>query len=121
MPRQAYQLGDHNSLCSHCGRGYKFSQLREEWDGQMACFRCYNPKHPDLEPIVASREDSAIDPRSIPRASFDNLAFVDVEGLSVLGGVMFNGVDFGEEWTCDEMNISCDEGVDSIQDFEEIR
>jgi hypothetical protein len=113
-----FEQGTNNSLCHTCGRVYKANQLREQWDGIIACPRCYDSKHPDLEPRIAPKEDPRPDLAS-PRPSFENLTFVDVPGLSEWDGVMCNGQDYGTEWTWDEMNITWDEAfADQIEDLE---
>lgn len=108
MKQSYYAQDDNKAICDICARAYKQSQLRMQWDYAMACYRCYDSKHPDLEPIIPPSEDPMVyDAR--PRPSFDNLTFVDEPGLSVWGGVMNNGSDYGTEWIWDDMNIDWDE------------
>ena len=101
-------LGDNNSLCDICGRAVKHSTLRMQWDKLFACKRCYDSKHPDLDPIIASRENPMI-PDARPRPSFENLTFIDVPGLNVWGGVLNNGHNYDTEFTWGEMDITWDE------------
>jgi hypothetical protein len=108
MKQNYYKQDDWKALCDTCGRAYKGTELRPQWDGIMACYRCYDSKHPDLEPVIAPKEDPMV-PNARPRSEFDNLTFVDTPGLSVWDGVMFNGVDYDTEWTWDDMNVSWDE------------
>ena len=37
---------------------YKLSELKEEWNGLKTCPECFEPKHPQLEPLP-----HVIDPR----------------------------------------------------------
>lgn len=108
MKHSHYKLGDHKALCDICGRAYKGSELRTQWDNAEACYRCYDSKHPDLDPIRIPKEDPMV-PNARPRSEFDNLNFVDVPGLSIWDGVMYNGTDYGTEFTWNEMNISWNE------------
>ena len=39
------------ALCDRCGFEYKLAQLREEWNGLKTCRECFEPKHPQLEPL----------------------------------------------------------------------
>jgi len=106
--KSKYKYGDHKALCDVCGRAWNGSDLRLQWDNLLACPRCWDAKHPDLEPIIAPKEDPMV-PDARPRPSFDNLTFVDIDGLSEWGGMMNSGNDYGTEFTWDEMDISWDE------------
>lgn len=108
MKHSYYEQGSWKSLCDICGRAYKGTDLRMQWDNAMACYRCYDTKHPDLEPIIAPNEDPMV-PDARPRPEFANLTFVDVEGLSAWGGVMDNGYDLGTEWTWEGLDITWEE------------
>ena len=113
--KQGFVLGDNNSLCMTCSRNYKSSQIKEQWDGILACPRCYDYKHPDLDPIIAPVEDP--NPTNAnPRPSAANWTYVDEPGVSIWGGVMNNGRDYGTEWLWSEMEIGFDE-----QTFDDFR
>ena len=48
----AYASGKHSiAICDRCGFQYKYTQLREEWNGFRVCSECFEPKHPQLEPV----------------------------------------------------------------------
>jgi len=48
----AYASGKHSiAICDRCGFQYKYTQLREEWNGFRVCPECFEPKHPQLEPV----------------------------------------------------------------------
>jgi len=66
MGRADYlKLGDHNAICDICGFKYKMSELKETWDGYMACSQDWNPRQPqdyvkgvqDNQSVEISRPD----------------------------------------------------------------
>ena len=57
----AYALGKFaKGLCDRCAFEYKLSELREEWNGSKVCPDCYEPKHPQLEPLTATADPEAL-------------------------------------------------------------
>lgn len=42
--------GDPWKYCDSCGVKYRASQTRKNWKGLVQCEKCYDPKHPALEP-----------------------------------------------------------------------
>ena len=57
----AYALGKFaKGLCDRCAFEYKLSELREEWNGAKVCPDCYEPKHPQLEPLTATAAPEAL-------------------------------------------------------------
>ena len=47
MPNADYfALGDWNAICDRCGRKFKASRLRKDWQGFMVCERDWEPRHP---------------------------------------------------------------------------
>lgn len=50
-----YIKGDHWVICDRCGFKYRFSQMRETWDGLWVCEEDWEPKHPQLS--VKGKED----------------------------------------------------------------
>ena len=57
----AYALGKFaKCLCDRCAFEYKLSELREEWNGAKVCPDCYEPKHPQLEPLTATADPEAL-------------------------------------------------------------
>ena len=57
----AYALGKFaKGLCHRCAFEYKLSELREEWNGAKVCPDCYEPKHPQLEPLTATADPEAL-------------------------------------------------------------
>lgn len=55
-------------ICDRCGFEYKLLQLKEEWNGLKTCPSCYEPKHPQLDPLP-----HVIDPEALyePRPNND--------------------------------------------------
>ena len=108
MKQSYYKQGDWKAQCDQCGRAYKGTDLREQWDGAMTCFRCYDSKHPDLDPIIAPREDPMVS-HARPRSEFDNLTFVNEGGINIWGGMLNNGHDYNEEFYWEQMDINWNE------------
>ena len=48
------------ALCDRCAFEYKFSELQEEWNGAKVCSDCFEPKHPQLEPLTAKSDPEAL-------------------------------------------------------------
>jgi hypothetical protein len=44
--RPSYSNGDWKSCCDRCGRLYKASSLRKEWNGLMTCDSCWEHRQP---------------------------------------------------------------------------
>ena len=48
----AYASGKHSiAICDRCGFRYKYTQLQKEWTGFRVCSECFEPNHPQLEPV----------------------------------------------------------------------
>jgi len=57
----AYATGKYAiALCDRCGFEYKLSQLKEEWNGLKTCRDCFDPKHPQLEPLPHVSDPEAL-------------------------------------------------------------
>jgi hypothetical protein len=41
-----YADGEWNTICDMCGFKYKSSQIKKQWDGVMACRKCWRPRQP---------------------------------------------------------------------------
>jgi len=48
------------ALCDRCAFEYKLNELKEEWNGAKVCPDCYEPKHPQLEPLTATADPEAL-------------------------------------------------------------
>jgi|TARA_R110000751_G_scaffold64547_3_gene132576 NAD-dependent SIR2 family protein deacetylase len=48
----AYASGKHAlAICDRCGWQYPYLSMKTEWDHARVCPECYEPKHPQLDPI----------------------------------------------------------------------
>ena len=57
----AYALGKFaKALCDRCAFEYKLHELKEVWNGLKVCSDCYEPKHPQLEPITVKADPEAL-------------------------------------------------------------
>ena len=57
----AYAIGKYaKAVCDRCGFEYKLSQLKEEWNGTKTCRDCFDPKHPQLEPLPHVSDPEAL-------------------------------------------------------------
>jgi len=67
----AYASGKHSvAICDRCGFRFKYSKLRKEWTGFRVCSECYEPKHPQLEPVRHVADPEALrNPRPSVNAS----------------------------------------------------
>lgn len=50
-------------ICDRCGFRYGLRELRKEWNGLKTCPECFEPKHPQLEPIL-----QPVDPEALRQA-----------------------------------------------------
>lgn len=51
-----YALG----ICDQCGQQFMLNDLKKTWDGFKVCYECYEPKHPQLEPLRAVSDPEAL-------------------------------------------------------------
>jgi len=42
--KPSYASGDNKAICDRCGRLYKMSTLRKEWNGLYTCSSCWEPR-----------------------------------------------------------------------------
>ena len=64
------------AICDRCGQRYRYLKLRKEWTGLKTCPDCFEPKHPQLEPIRPGPDPTALyEPRP------DSRTEVSVENL----------------------------------------
>ena len=48
------------AICDRCGFRYFLKELRKEWNGLKTCPECYEPKHPQLEPLPHVMDPEAL-------------------------------------------------------------
>lgn len=68
----AFASGKHSlAICDRCGFRFKYTQLQKEWTGFRVCSECFEPKHPQLEPVRHRADPQALrHPRpDVPAAS----------------------------------------------------
>lgn len=57
----AFASGKHAlAICDRCGFRYKYSQIREEWNGSRVCPECFENKHPQLDPPKVRADAEAL-------------------------------------------------------------
>ena len=57
----AYAIGLYSkAICDRCGFRYDYLDLRQEWTGFKVCPECYEPKHPQLEPVHHPADPQAL-------------------------------------------------------------
>jgi|TARA_A100000172_G_C3040322_1_gene110205 hypothetical protein len=69
----AYARGKYaNAICDRCGFKFPYLSLLTEWDHTRVCPECYEPKHPQLDPVHPPVDAEALhQPRpdvSLPQA-----------------------------------------------------
>jgi len=106
----AYALGKHaKAICDRCGFEYKLSKLREEWNGLKTCTSCFEPKHPQLEPLPHVMDSEAL---YKPRPSTDQgvgEGFVVVIYSNIYEGNSMDPNIIGSNFLVDEMTGSVGE------------
>lgn len=48
------------AICDRCGFQCDYLELRQEWNGLRTCTECWEPKHPQLDPIYPPTEPQAL-------------------------------------------------------------
>jgi hypothetical protein len=48
------------AICDTCGQRYRLKQLKEQWDGFMACPECFDLKQPQLDPPPIGEDPQAV-------------------------------------------------------------
>ncbi len=57
----AYATGKYAiAQCDRCAFEYPLNQLKKEWNGLKTCPECYEPKHPQLEPLPHVMDPEAL-------------------------------------------------------------
>ena len=93
----AYASGKRSlARCDKCGFVEKYLELKEEWNSLRVCEECYEPKHPQLDPISHRVDPEALrDPRPTESAPTIHLGKVivsnPVDSNGVSSPIMFAG------------------------------
>ena len=57
----AYATGKYAiAQCDRCAFEYPLNQLKKEWNGLKTCPECWEPKHPQLEPLPHVMDPEAL-------------------------------------------------------------
>jgi hypothetical protein len=74
------------AVCDQCGFQFPLNSLKKEWTGFKVCQECYEPKHPQLEPLRYAGDAIAVyEPR--PDRIEPVTIFVGSPGSSLFGAV----------------------------------
>tara|TARA_R110000796_G_scaffold249962_1_gene378333 strand:+ start:514 stop:882 length:369 start_codon:yes stop_codon:yes gene_type:complete len=110
----AYASGTHSlARCDRCGFVYGYLELKKEWNNLRVCHECFEPKHPQLDPISHRVDPEALrDPRPTEPTPTLHLGKVivsnpvDINGVS--SPIMFagNSNTIGTSYTITEVTAS---------------
>ena len=83
------------AICDRCGFQYPYQTLRKEWNGLRTCTECWNPKHPQIQPIYPPTEPQAlyeprpsrVEPMQVPvgQEIFPYLDNISTQGVMQIG------------------------------------
>lgn len=48
------------AICDRCGQQQRYLDMQKEWTGFLVCTECFEPKHPQLEPITTPSDPQAL-------------------------------------------------------------
>ena len=100
----AYALGKFaKALCDRCGFEYKLLDLKEEWNGAKVCPHCYEPKHPQLEPLTATADSEALYKPRPNNDAEEGEGFVVVVNSNIFKPDFMNPSTLPTNFTVDEM------------------
>jgi|TARA_Y100001951_G_C11270231_1_gene258255 hypothetical protein len=73
----AYASGKHAlGICDRCGWKCEYLEMKKEWNGLKVCPECYEPKQPQLTPVIPKDSEALFEPRpevSLPRAQLGSV------------------------------------------------
>lgn len=83
------------AICDRCGFQYPFSYLKKEWNGLRTCIECWEPKHPQIQPIYPPTEPQAlfeprpsrVEPMQVPvgQEIFPLIENISTQGVTQIG------------------------------------
>lgn len=90
----SYAIGTHSvSICDRCGQQYPYLSMQKEWTGFIVCQECYEPKHPQLEPITTPVDPQALyEPRPARTEPYNVYVGIPTVENETLGSVTGVGV-----------------------------
>ena len=84
------------AICDICGFSYKYTNTRFTWNHSRVCPECFNPKHPQLDPVIATADAEALfKPRPnqpAPTTGAGRVFTTNPVGLDGKTGIPLNGV-----------------------------
>tara|TARA_R100000234_G_scaffold50208_1_gene30074 strand:- start:462 stop:803 length:342 start_codon:yes stop_codon:yes gene_type:complete len=84
-------------ICDTCGFRYKYTKARMTWDNKKVCHECYEPKHPQLDPISITADAEALhQPRPDVTLPQSQLGLVKTTNASA-GGMTFQSDPIGSK------------------------
>jgi PHP family Zn ribbon phosphoesterase len=71
------------AICDRCGFRYKYTEIKEEWNGSRVCPECFETKHPQLESPKVRADAEALrnarpDVTETPVSAADLAAYQDL-------------------------------------------
>jgi|TARA_R110000803_G_scaffold25371_9_gene60682 hypothetical protein len=110
----AYALGKYSQAeCDRCGFVYEYLDMKMEWNGLKVCFQCYEPKHPQLDPVRVPVDPEALrQPRSTEPAPTTGYGIVrsgntkNVDGVSAVSMNIAHNDAIGSSFYMDEVTGS---------------
>ena len=91
------------ALCDRCAFEYKLNDLKEEWNGLKVCPDCYEPKHPQLEPLTATADPEALYKPRPNNDKEEGEGFVIVVSSNILKPDFLNPATLPTNFTVDKM------------------
>ena len=96
-------------ICDTCGFRYPYKSAKGTWENFRTCHECYDPKHPQLDPLP-----HVVDPEALyePRPSSDfgvGEGFVVVTYTDITKGNSMDPNIIGSNFTVDKMTGSVGE------------
>lgn len=85
----AYAVGKYSrAQCDRCGFVYKYTELKTEWNNLKVCYDCFEPKHPQLKPVITPTDPEALrQPRGTEPAPTTGYGVVKTENTKDSLGV----------------------------------
>lgn len=69
--------GDPWRYCDICGVKHRYSETKKQWNGFIACEKCFDTKHPQLTPVKVEERISVEDARPLGTPVYHATVTVD--------------------------------------------
>lgn len=83
------ELGDYNAECFECGRKFKASMMKRQWQGYWVCEAHWTPRQP--QDFVRATPDIQTPPWTQPQPAPSFANFCTPNGLSAVPGTAIPG------------------------------